>query len=447
MTLEIQVSKTAHLFHVVDQISQWSEFCHRQYARYFEALDGGLNAADRERLAQHATLRQAHGWGGGLEQTFYTAVDLETALAQGVQAGWLTESEAQTERGVLEHFQPRIERLLSEERTALDAFGKQLSGQRTNLTATAQTLSRFVGGAKITVPVYLIANPDDTMIGGGFNGERLTLEVPRKRDAYPSLLHELFHAFLRTRQREIERTASAVPGLEAETLSEGLAYAFNPGLVRAGTDEPLLTTVAGYLAQGLTLKDSYPRFNLYGLALRPLLKEALSDPRQTVETFLPRAVDAWRVLTEIDRARGIAPKSPLKARDDHQPSKHSIFIFGLWDDEANQAISEANQRNLNLFGRLHVAEEYHAMLTKNAKPGDCIILLLSLDDDQARVPAAFADLLPAPWEEVERSLKQGRLVFQQGKAREMAVFLLAAPTTEGWRKEFRQLAAENKFQP
>ena len=98
------MSKTAHLFHVVDQISQWSEFCHRQYARYFEALDGGLNAADRERLAQHATLRKAHGWGGGLEQTLYTAVDLETALAQGVQAGWLTESEAQTERGVLKHF-------------------------------------------------------------------------------------------------------------------------------------------------------------------------------------------------------------------------------------------------------------------------------------------------------------------------------------------------------
>jgi len=70
----------------------------------FEALDGGLNAADRERLAQHATLRKAHGWGGGLEQTLYTAVDLETALAQGVQAGWLTESEAQTERGVLKHF-------------------------------------------------------------------------------------------------------------------------------------------------------------------------------------------------------------------------------------------------------------------------------------------------------------------------------------------------------
>jgi len=75
LTLEIHVSKTAHLFHVVDQISQWSEFCHRQYSRCFEALDGGLNAADRERLAQHLACARC----AGREQTFYTAVDLESA--------------------------------------------------------------------------------------------------------------------------------------------------------------------------------------------------------------------------------------------------------------------------------------------------------------------------------------------------------------------------------
>jgi len=31
-----------------------------------------------------------------------------------------------------------------------------------------------------------------------------------------------------------------------------------------------------------------------------LLKEALDDESQTLETFLPRAVDAWRVLVELD---------------------------------------------------------------------------------------------------------------------------------------------------
>jgi hypothetical protein len=52
-----------------------------------------------------------------------------------------------------------------------------------------------------------------------------------------------------------------------------------------------------------SLSDSYTRFSFYGLALRPLLKEALTDQKQTLETFLPRAVDAWIVLIELDRAR------------------------------------------------------------------------------------------------------------------------------------------------
>jgi hypothetical protein len=35
LTLNIYISRTAHLFHVVDQISGWSPFCHSQYRRYF----------------------------------------------------------------------------------------------------------------------------------------------------------------------------------------------------------------------------------------------------------------------------------------------------------------------------------------------------------------------------------------------------------------------------
>ena len=30
LKLQIYISRTAHLFHVVDQISEWSEFCHQQ---------------------------------------------------------------------------------------------------------------------------------------------------------------------------------------------------------------------------------------------------------------------------------------------------------------------------------------------------------------------------------------------------------------------------------
>ncbi len=87
LKLDIYVSDTAQLFHVVDQISQWSEFSHKQYVRYFEKLDGGLSETDREVLAEHAAIRKAYGWGRGPEQVFYTQLDLEEALRLGVERG------------------------------------------------------------------------------------------------------------------------------------------------------------------------------------------------------------------------------------------------------------------------------------------------------------------------------------------------------------------------
>ena len=49
---------------------------------------------------------------------------------------------------------------------------------------------------RLSVPVFLLANPDDHNMGGGYNGGRLTLEVPRKSDALPTFFHELMHAFV-----------------------------------------------------------------------------------------------------------------------------------------------------------------------------------------------------------------------------------------------------------
>ena len=88
LTLQVSTSRTAHLFHVVDQLSAWSPFCHRQYRSYFEdTANGGLSEADRQLLGQHADLRRLKGWGSGLEQTFYTDRDLEDALHEGIKKG------------------------------------------------------------------------------------------------------------------------------------------------------------------------------------------------------------------------------------------------------------------------------------------------------------------------------------------------------------------------
>ncbi len=440
LQLNIYISRTAHLFHAVDQISQWSEFCHRQYIQYFEGLDGGLSKDDKDLLAQHCAIRKVRGWGQGLEQTFYTSFELDSALAFGVKEGHLTKEEAETERRILTHFQQRVERLMLEELVTLNRFAQKLLAQEPNITAFANDTSQFVGGVKLTIPVYLIANPNERTCGGGFNGGRLTLEIARNYDMYPNFLHELFHAFIKTKQNAIESAAASAPGLDAETLSEGLVHAYSPGIIHTGDSDQLLSTVARFMSQGSSLDDSYTRFNEYGLALRPLLKEALSDKRHTLEAFLPRATDAWLVLTELDKARVV--KSDSQTHDYRKNTKHSIFIFGIWDKEGCQSLQEST--GWNIFGRNHAADQYEKMLTKNAKSGDTIILLLSLDD-KVRVPDRFSYLMSSPWSEIEGRLKQGRTVFTRGSANEMAVFILATPTIDTLRSEFRRLAAEKKF--
>ena len=443
LTLDVYISKTANLFHTVDQISQWSEFCHKQYVSYFQELEGGISKHDRDLLSQHCAIRRTHGWGGGLEQTFYTSLDLDAALALGVKERHLSKEEAQTELQILMHFRSRVERLMTEELSTLKQFVQQLQTNRSDLGAFANDVSQFVGGAKLTIPIYLIANPNERNCGGGFNGGRLTLEIAKKYDMYPTFLHELFHACLRTKQELIDSVASSVPGLDAETLSEGLAYAYSPGLIQAsnsGETNQLLSAVAGFAAQGSSLNDSYTRFNTYGLALRPLLKDAFYGKRQTLDAFLPRATDAWLVLTELEKVHGTTSAS--RTHDYRKDPRHSNFIFGIWDKDGCEMLQKSDDRHF--FVRNHDIDQYKEMLTNHAKPGDTIILLLSLDDP-SRVPGEFSDLMPLSWPEIEGLLKQSQIVFRQGKARNMNVFLLATPTAESLQTEFRRLVTEGKF--
>lgn len=303
LVLDIYISETAQLFHTVDQISQWSEFSHPQYVRYFESLGGGLDESDRKILAEHAAIRKKYGWGKGPEQVFYTPLDLDDALQGGVARGDLTDTEAATERRVLTHFKSRVDRMISDCRS-LDEFVSKLLERKSDLAAFAVQAQRFFGNAPTRpIPFYVIADPDDRNVGGGYNGGTLTLEIPRKGDVYPTLMHELFHAFVQTEKVKIEAALSACPGLDFQTFNEGLAYALSPGLQRTDGSGELQSKASEYIRRGLPLSEAFVRFTLYGLALRPLLKDALADRQQNLDSFLPRAMDAWRVLAELDRAR------------------------------------------------------------------------------------------------------------------------------------------------
>jgi hypothetical protein len=312
LKLSVYVSETATTFHVVDQLTEWSEFCHHQYAAFFKREGGGLTDKDQEVMAKHRAIRGQLPWGVGLEQTFYTPVSLEAALDAGVRAGHISAEQATVEREVLTYFAPRAAELLQKESATLMRFEERLKQEQKPIAEQAAVFARFVGVSKIEVPVYLIANPDDSNCGGGYNGGRLTLEIPRVYDVYPIFLHEVMHAFLEVRKPDIQRAAGNVNGLDLETLSEGLAYAFSPGILHAeGKGDPLADDVRQDDANGTDLSDSYTRFHRFGLALRPLLKDALKDEQSSLTAFLPRCADVWRALHELETAKK-SPPIPMR---------------------------------------------------------------------------------------------------------------------------------------
>ncbi len=138
LKLNICISETANLFNVVDQLSQGKE-----YVAYFKT-NGGLSSEDNDLLARHASISNAKSW--KLKQAFYTALELEPALDAAVGNHQLTEAEAQTERIVFGHFKARVDKLIAVRTPALTTLAEELRTRKQELTGSAITISRFVGG-------------------------------------------------------------------------------------------------------------------------------------------------------------------------------------------------------------------------------------------------------------------------------------------------------------
>ena len=294
-------SRTAILFHVVDQMSGWSQYCHEQYVRWWTKTYGPLTEEDRGLLAEHAAARRKRGWGGGFEQSLYVAANLDRALADAVSAGYLTQGEADTEKKVLLHFAPGIDKLTADLVGADEAFLARLRAKKADLLSFAAKAARLFGTKNVDVPVYLIPNPDDDFRGGGFNGGIISLEVPPTTNVFPTLLHECFHAFVNPQKPRLEAAIAGVDGLDEQTLNEAIAYAIAPGLLHdSSRGDPLRDEALEDLKDGKQIgTDAFMRFHWYALALRPLVKESLDDPNATLDTFLPRAIDAWRTLHDL----------------------------------------------------------------------------------------------------------------------------------------------------
>lgn len=424
LTMEIHVAATAHVFHIVDQLAAWSPYCHKQYRDYFQ----NLSNEDLALLEEHARVRQERPWGEGLEQTFYTDLALEEALHAGVAASHLTQEQADIERRVLTHFSERAAALMKQEEPTLTRFVEKLRENREKIAGFSAKAARLCGTKDLRVPVYLIANPDDYSTGGGYNGGRLTLEIPRASDAINTFLHEAMHVFTREQMALLEQAAQSCPGLDVETLNEGIAYALSPGLLHnqpPGAD-PLAERVASGITEKRSLSDSYTRFNRYGLALRPLLESALEDNTCTLNDFLPRAVEAWRVTVELSKSiLGDSPRTKWLGK-----KVRSRTLFAMAPASCNLYEALQPKWQANMWGRPHSKENYDELFDLHAKPGDVLVMFFALDQPERILPE-YEHLLPRPWSEVEDRLKKGELVLLRGTAADLHTILLAAPTASG----------------
>lgn len=410
LTIEVFLSRTAHVFHVVDQLSAWDNACHGQYRAHME-----LSEEDEAQLRAYAAVRRERRWGQGLEQTFYSGLDLDDAARAGRKGGHVTQPELDVIRPVLDHFAPRVDAMLEEARPELAAaFG---SIDREALTTAARQLAALTGTKKLTVPAFPLASP--TAGGGGMDGGKLRWEIrSREEMSFAVLVHELCHAFVMPHNDMLIETVDATPGLDLTLLGEGIAYAFAPGIWGDdGVGDNLKYNVDKDRANGEAWEDpGYGRQRMYGLAARPLLREVIANG-ETLEDLLPRMRLAYLSLKEIHETPAGRPPGPPR-----------LAIAGPRRDAVRERLRES-QFGLWIHRFNHDAGAYREVLPQLGET-DWLVLLVAGDDGE-RVPDDFAHLSPLEADELERRLGRGKTVEEERVlASGLRVVLLAAPRGE-----------------
>lgn len=402
LTFEVYVSRTAHRFHVVDQISAWDNACHGQYRENMS-----LSARDEAVLARYAGMRRKRRWGAGLEQTFYTPLEVDAAIRAGRGSGYVTLPEARIVRETMEHFAPEADALLAEKRGLLLAAFDRLDRDR--FARAAEQLARFTGVEALTVPVFPIASPAPG--GGGMDGGRLRWEIHSEGDlSFSVLLHEVTHGFFQKRDDLLRATVERTPGLDMTLLGEGFAYAVAPGMYPDTDFDQLGRLVSSDLKQGRGWGGTtYEHQRMFALALRPLLREAFDDG-VALELFLPRARDVFLALEEVNA----------------EPPVPTLFAAGPMRDEVKARLIESKYR-LSMYRFNHDPRSYDEYLPK-ANRGDLLVLLVA-GDDAERIPRSHAALSPVAPAAIEKRLAAGGTIAQDYTNRDgLRIVLLAAPT-------------------
>jgi hypothetical protein len=226
------------------------------------------------------------------------------------------------------------------------------------------------------MPLYLVPAGGAGGGGGGYNGGRLVVEVG-SRDPLYVVLHEGWHAFAAARRAALDAAVATTAELDFETLSEGLAHAVSPGIFtpRGNQTDDLVDRLHELQAKDGNFSDvASLRFHLFGVALRPSLRDVLGRPEGTLESYLPTALAVYRGLAAVE-----ATREPAR-------TETGYFLFGEGLKPLAQRIADAGS---DVWTRSLEGGALHSLRPKMRAQDRLVVLLVGTQ----ALPAAFQGLL------------------------------------------------------
>jgi hypothetical protein len=306
LKLRFLSSETATAFRLVDQLSGFSASGRQRFGT------PKVTADETVLLARHGEVRSRVGW-QLTHSAFVVERSIDEACADAVANKLLSAADAATEREVLHAFEQRARDWVKPRAAQVPAFIKALTGDGSRLARFAKEAARFSGSPLKSVDVYLV--PASEGADGAYTAGRIVLEVPPEPTDDP-LLHELWHAFAGSHLAQYQRAVQGKPRLDVETLSEGIAYAVQPGMYPAPAARGALDlTVGSAMRSGepSMLMGSTRPLEL-AVALRGSLQRAWAS--STLDAFLPTAAGIFEALTELDKSALATPRLLMLLGDD-----------------------------------------------------------------------------------------------------------------------------------